>query len=194
MRKIGIIAVLSMLLVAFTASAALARPTPTSGAHFTQGGTPTCTIDSNGASSAEANCFAELAGLGEGNIQTAITLEGQAVYQCQNQGGNIAPGQNKVLVGPTTTPGEVTVPEGTNGRVAIPAGPATLTASDTATAKQAGCPNKTWTGVNPQLSVTSITYSASQGGVTLFSCTREGTNLSGTINFTDAECSGVARF
>jgi hypothetical protein len=31
-------------------------------------------------------------------------VSGFAVYQCQNQGGNTAPGQNKVLVGPVTAP------------------------------------------------------------------------------------------
>jgi hypothetical protein len=34
-----------------------------------------------------------------------VTVSGSAVfYQCQNQGGNTATGQNKVLVGPVTAP------------------------------------------------------------------------------------------
>jgi len=132
--------------------------------------------------------------LGGGDIVTSTTLSGSAVYQCQNQGGNVAPGQNKVLVGPVTDPNTIPAGEIKNGRAKVPGGPVTLTAPSTVSGAQAGCPNPNWTGVNPQLSITSIEFSATQGGVLLFDCKRTGTNLTGTISFTDAECSGVARF
>lgn len=32
-----------------------------------------------------------------------LSVSGTALYQCQNGGGNIAPGQNRVLVGPATS-------------------------------------------------------------------------------------------
>ena len=47
---------------------------------------------------------ATLAGLGNEDVRVIQTVSGSAVYQCQNKGGNTAPGQNKVLVGPVTTP------------------------------------------------------------------------------------------
>lgn len=37
-------------------------------------------------------------------LLATVSVSGFAVYQCQNQGGNVAPGQNKVLVGPATAP------------------------------------------------------------------------------------------
>jgi hypothetical protein len=168
LRKIGIISVLSLIVVALTASVAFAaKPTtPTSGVHFTNGGTPVCTI-----TGATVDCSAELAGLGQGDIVSSTSVSGFAVYTCQNQGGQQAPGQNKVLEGPDTN--DVIIPGGDikNGRVTIP-GTSTLEADETVSGRAAGCPNnKTWTGVNPQLTITSVTFSATQGGVLLFSST-----------------------
>jgi hypothetical protein len=183
LRKFGIIAVLSMLVVALAAVPALAAAGPTSGVHFTHGGTPTCTISGSGAT-ATVNCTSELAGLGEGDITSTTTISGFAVYQCQNQGGNIAPGQNKVLEGPVTNP--VTIPgsEIKNGRATVP-GTATLTAAPTVSAAEAGCPNNNWIGVNPTLTITSVTFSASQGGVLVFTATATNPNgLSGTFPLT----------
>src|SRR5215212_4579644 len=77
--------------------------------HFKHGGEPVCTV-SNGSGSSSTTCTASLSGLGGGDLVINTTVSGSAVYQCQNQGGNIAPGQNTVLVGPTTTP--TTIPSG----------------------------------------------------------------------------------
>lgn len=176
MRKIGIIAVLSLMALALAAVPALAKPTPTAGVHFTRGGEPVCTITGS-----TVNCTSELAGLGGGDIVSSTTVSGFAVYTCQNKGGNQAPGQNKVLEGPTTTP--VTIPAGEikNGRATVP-GTSTLTADETVSGAAAGCPNNNWTGVNPQLTITSVTFSASQGGVLLFTSTASDPNgLTGTF-------------
>lgn len=192
LRKIGVIGILSMLLVAFSASVALAAPT--SGVHFTRTGDPVCTISGSGASQT-VNCTSELAGLGNDAIESTVTVSGFAVYTCTNQGGNSAPGQNRVLEGPLSGPTTVIPPDAIkNGRATV-TGSATLTARPTVSGAEAGCPNNNWTGTNPQLTITSVTWTATQGGVTLFSCTASNPNgLSSPIEFTDAQCSGVARF
>jgi len=190
MRKIGIIAVLSLMALALAAVPALAQ---TSGVHFTRNGTPLCTISGSGASQT-INCNSELAGLGNEDITSSVTVGGFALYTCQNQGGNQAPGQNKVLEGPTTGTTVIPGPSIKNGRARVP-GSVTLTAAPTVTAAEAGCPNNNWTGVNPVLTTTSLTWTATQGGVTLFSCTASNPNgLTSPVAFTDEQCTGVARF
>jgi len=148
--------------------------------HFKNGGTPKCTISTSGGS-ATASCSGTLAGLGNGDLVIQTTLQGSATYTCTNGGGNAAPGQNKVNVGPTTTP--TTIPGGDikNGTVTYHAS-GSLTAPTTVTGQQAGCPNSNWTGTNPKLTVTSITETISQGGTLLFTCTASNPNgLSGTV-------------
>ena len=187
MRKIGIIAVLSLLVTAFAAVPVLAQ---TSGAHFTRNGEPVCTITGSGAS-ATVNCTSELAGLGNEDIISSTTVSGFAVYQCQNPGGNLAPGQNRVLEGPVTTP--VTIPADSikNGRATVPGGPTTLTAAPTVSGQAAGCPNGQWTGVNPTLTITSVTFSATQGDTLLFTSTASNpAGLTGT--FSPTVTGGVA--
>ena len=44
----------------------------------------------------------ELAGLGNEDLNIHLSVSGFALYQCQNAGGNTAPGQNKVLAGPAS--------------------------------------------------------------------------------------------
>lgn len=168
--------------------AAWARSTPTNGAHFTNSGDPSCTLNAD----TTASCTAELAGLGEGDILITTSVGGTAVYQCQNKGGNVAPGQNKVLVGPETNPVVLPGGEVDNGRaVLIGFTDEPLEAPATVSGREAGCPNGNWTGVNPTVSITSVTFSASQGGVLLFDCGAEGDNLAaGTVPL---ECTdGVA--
>ena len=111
-----------------------------------------------------------------------MTVSGSAVYQCQNGGGNTAPGQNKVLVGPVTAPTIIPGNQIKNGNVSFTTNPAVLTAPTTVSGAQAGCPNSNCTGVNPTLTVTSIQMTIAQGGVTLFTCTTNNPNgLSGTV-------------
>jgi hypothetical protein len=62
-----------------------------------------------------------------------------------------------------------------------------LTAPDTVTGAQAGCRNATWTGVNPTLTVTSISVSFEQppGTPILTTCSASNPNgLSGTVKLT----------
>ena len=189
MRKSVVGAALVLGLAFLSASPALAKPTPTSGVHFTQGGTPVCTLNAD----TTVDCTAELAGLGEGDIVITTSVGGAAVYQCQNKGGNLAPGQNKVLVGPEVNSVILPGDEIENGRATIVGFTEDpLVAPPTVSGQAAGCPNGNWKGINPELSITSVTFRASQGGVLLFDCSATGTDLSaGSVQLV---CSGgVAR-
>ena len=173
MRRFTATLMACLVLVVAASAASAASP------HFKRGGEPVCNI--SGGTTATATCTGTLTGLGNEDLLIETTLSGFAVYQCQNQGGNIAPGQNKVLTGPTTTP--TTVPAGSikNGNVTYTAG-GTLSASPTVSGQEAGCPNSHWTGVNPTLTVTSISETISQGGVLLFTCSASNPNgLSGRV-------------
>jgi hypothetical protein len=178
-RKLALL--LFLPLIAFvlgaTASAASAASP-----HFKKGGEPVCTVTGSGTTSTTTTCGASLSGLGGGDLNINVTTNGFAVYQCQNGGGNVAPGQNKVLVGPVTTPTTIPDSQIKNGNVTFRTAPNTLTAPSTVTGAEAGCPNPNWTGVNPTLTLTSITMTIAQGGVTLFTCSASNPNgLSGTV-------------
>ena len=171
-----ITAVVVLVAVGMTATAALAASP-----HFKKNGEPVCTI-SGSSTSKSTTCTATLAGLGGGDLAITTRVAGFAKYQCQNGGGNIAPGQNRVLVGPVVAP--TTIPSGSikNGSVTFTTNPAVLTAPATVSGADAGCPNANWTGVNPRLTVTSITLTIKQSGTTLFTCTASNPNgLSGTV-------------
>jgi len=167
-----------VLLVAGTTAAAALGASP----HFKKGGSPTCTISGGGTSSTSTTCTGSITGLGGGDVEIDTTVSGSAVYQCQNGGGQIAPGQNRVLVGPSTTPTTIPGSEVKNGNLTFTTQPATLSAPSTVSGSAAGCPNANWTGVNPQLTLTSITLKILQGGQLLFTCTASNPNgLSGTV-------------
>jgi hypothetical protein len=170
-KRINLAIPIAVALLAFfvvTGSALGASP------HFKRGGEPTCTISGSGTNSTSTTCKASLSGLGGGDLKIEVTVSGEAKYQCRNNGGNIAPGQNKVLVGPSTTPTTIPGDQVKNGNVSFTTNPAILTAPATVSAEQAGC-NRSWTGVNPVLTLTSIKMTIAQnngtGFVTLFTCT-----------------------
>ena len=105
MRRVGIIAVLSMLLVAVTALPALAVSP-----HFINA---SGTLNANGSLTVS---FKE-AGLGTNqNIDYALTADATATYVCVNRGGANPSAQNKTTVsGPVTASG--TFASGRNGNV-----------------------------------------------------------------------------
>jgi hypothetical protein len=162
-RGVAVFAVLATMMLFITVNASAASP------HFKHGGEPTCTITGSG-SSRTVVCGASLSGLGNGDLTVKVTVSGFAVYQCQNQGGNIAPGQNKVLEGPQTVPTTIPSSAVKNGNVTFTTNPNTLTAPATVSGAEAGCPNGNWTGVNPTLTITQISMTISQNGQTLFTC------------------------
>jgi hypothetical protein len=171
-----ITAVTVLLAVGMTATAAMAASP-----HFKHGGEPVCTV-AGSATSKSTTCTASLSGLGGGDLVIKTTVSGFAKYQCQNGGGNIAPGQNRVLVGPVTAPTTIPGSAIKNGNVTFTTNPAVLTAPATVSGSEAGCPNANWTGVNPRLTVTRITLTIAQGGATLFTCTASNpSGLSGTV-------------
>ncbi len=169
---------LSLLLVgALTAPALAASP------HFKRGGTPVCTI-SGTSTNQTVVCTGTLAGLGNEDLVIETTVSGFAVYQCQNNGGNIAPGQNQVLVGPSITPTLIDSDAIKNGNLRFTTNPNTLSAPATVSGAEAGCPNPNWTGVNPTVTITSITLTISQGGDTFYDETvSDPSGLSGTVRF-----------
>jgi hypothetical protein len=179
MHRIAII--LAALVVATMGATAAFAASP----HFKHGGSPTCTISGTGTTSTSTTCTGSLTGLGGGDVVLNTTVSGFAVYQCTNNGGNTAPGQNRVLTGPSTTPTTIPGSEVKNGNLTFTVSNADdpLTASDTATAAEAGCPSSNWTGVNPQLTLTDITLQFFQPvGTLVFTCTASNKNgLSGTV-------------
>ncbi len=179
MRR-SLIILASLIAVTLFAAPSASAASP----HFKKGGSPTCTVTNSGATSSTV-CRAILAGLGNGDLDINVTVAGFAVYQCQNKGGNIAPGQNRVLVGPVTAPTHIDGTEIKNGTLRFTTEPAVLEAPETVTGAEAGCPNPNWTGVNPTLTLTSITMDISQDGVLLFHCTASNPEgLSGTVALT----------
>jgi hypothetical protein len=162
-------ALLAGALVLGTLTAAAASP------HFKHGGEPVCTISTSG-SSASVVCRGSITGLGNGDVLIKTTVSGFAVYQCQNPGGNLAPGQNRVLEGPSTTPTLIPSGEVKNGNLTF-AAPGSLSAASTVSGNAAGCPNNSWTGVNPTLTVTSIQLVIEQPpGTQIFSCSASDPN------------------
>lgn len=153
--------------------------------HFKKGGEPVCTV-STSTGSASTTCRTVLTGLGNDDLLATVTTSGSAVYQCQNQGGNVAPGQNKVLVGPATAPTFISGDAIKNGNLTLVTEPSVLTAPATVTGAEAGCPNPNWTGVNPTLTVTSIHLVIEQPvGTVIFDCSASSsTGLTGRVPLT----------
>jgi hypothetical protein len=152
------------LSVAVTGSASAASP------HFKPRHEPVCTL--SGTTSVSVTCSGVLAGLGNEDLQIDVSLSGQALYQCQNPGGRLVPGQNKVLEGPATSTTSIPAEDIKNGTLTFTTNPAVLTAAATVSAAEAGCPNNNWVGVNPKLTVTSIELVIQQPpGTVIFDCT-----------------------
>jgi hypothetical protein len=170
MRRLLFVLAAVFATAALAVSAALA-----SSPHFKRGGTPVCTF--SGTTSIPVSCTGTLAGLGNEDLSLHLSVSGFALYQCQNGGGNIAPGQNRVLVGPATSDTAIPASAIKNGNLTFTTNPATLTAAPTVSGAVAGCPNSNWTGVNPTVTLTSITLVIDQPpGTTIFTCTASNPN------------------
>jgi hypothetical protein len=168
-RLLVAISAVGALMVLTVPSALAASP------HFKKGGEPVCTF--SGTTSIPVTCTATLAGLGNEDLNIHLSVSGFALYQCQNGGGNTAPGQNRVLEGPATSDTAIPASAIKNGNLTFTTNPATLTAAPTVSAAVAGCPNPNWTGVNPTLTLTNITLDIFQPVTTqIFHCTASNPN------------------
>jgi len=145
MRKLGIIGVLSMLLVAFSASAALAQ---TSGVHFLVTDQPEFTDLGT-----QLQATGTIAGLGGEDVTVVLTAEGVAQVSCVSPGGNVAPGQATTITA-TATQTDIEVK---NGRATFNLATATPTV-DPAEA----CPNPRWTAIVTDVEFTEATITAIQ--------------------------------
>jgi hypothetical protein len=164
MRRVLLVLVSVLTVVGLSASAAMG-----SSPHFKRGGGPTCTF--SGTNTITVVCSGSLAGLGNADLVMTVGASGSAVYQCQNNGGNIAPGQNRVLIGPSTSKTSIPADQVKNGTLDFSTNPDVLSAPATVSGAQAGCPGNNWTGVNPVVTLTSITLTIEQPpGTVIFTC------------------------
>jgi hypothetical protein len=140
LRRLGIIALLSMLVVALTAVPALTQnPHFVGQVRFTDLGT---TLQATGS----------VAGLGNQNIDVILTATGTASIDCRNPGGNIAPGQSKAV----TVTGSRTNVEVKNGRANF------TVVTEEPVAPADACPNPQWTPIVRDVEFTSATITVIQ--------------------------------
>jgi hypothetical protein len=104
-------------------------------------------------------------------VDLLLNATAEATFNCKNPGGNISPGQNKVLFSASTA-ATISGTEIKNGNLTFSI--STPSTTPTATAEEAGCPNGNWT---TQLATVSFPNGAeltiSQGGVQLFDCSTD---------------------
>jgi hypothetical protein len=167
MRRVGIVTALSMLLMAFSVSVALASQTTTinpanapSGTHL-QTGTITCTVDP---STLAVTCSTyELAGVGHTNATVSLVANYTATVDCFNPGD--PSNKNNPIESHTTSfsaESTITVSSTKNGRLTIPS-----RSVNPASVGQV-CPNPNWTPViRPgTLTLVSFTYTVTFEGFT----------------------------
>jgi hypothetical protein len=142
MRKIGIIAVLSLLVVALAAVPAIAA-----NPHFV--GTPDCT--DNGRT---VTCEGSAAGLGNQNVRVVVRAVGTAEVVCISPGGNRAPGQDTTA----TATGSDVITDVKNGRLNFDV--TTAAPQDPNPAEV--CPNRRWDANITDVNFTSVTISLFQ--------------------------------
>src|SRR5215208_6255375 len=148
LRKIGIIAVLSLLLVAVTAAVA------TAAVRFHAG--PTCT--DNGLT---LTCTGNVSGLGQELLTVNISSPATGTVECTNPAGNVAPGQTFT----TNVSGTGTFEVDKNGRTNF-----SVTTTEP-TAPPGSCPNPQWTADVTDVTFGDVTLVGTQGGVEVFNVT-----------------------
>ena len=138
MRRVGFVSALSMLLVAVSASLALAATVITpanapSGTHL-QSGAIGCAVESDGLT---VSCTAfELAGVGNTNAFVSLTATYSGTVDCFNHGGNLVESHETTF----TATNEATLTPSRNGRLRVGA---RSVSPDLDLAEP--CPNPNWT-------------------------------------------------
>ena len=140
MRKLGIIAVLSLLALALSAVPALAVTNFTNapqGAHYVTGfDEPTCTITGT-----TVNCTGtQIAGVGNTNATVTLAVTSTFTGTCTNRGGNLV----EPFTESETTSTSTTVTSTRNGQLIVPAQTATGPTEEEFLATFE-CPNPNWT-------------------------------------------------
>ena len=161
MRRVGIITTLSMLLLALSASVALAAITTTinpanapSGTHL-QSGAIGCAVDG-----LDVDCTAfELGGVGNTNAFVSLTANYSGIVDCRNHGGNIVESHETTF----SATNEATLTPTRNGRLRVGA---RSVSPDLDLAEP--CPNPNWTPeFHPgTLTLDSFTYTLTFAGFT----------------------------
>jgi hypothetical protein len=142
MRKIGIIAVLALMVTALAAVPAMAATTidfsnAPSGAHFKGAARPSCSI--NGTT---VTCSSyQIAGVGNRNAVATLEVNYTATVDCRNHGGKIVPVKSSVQ-GATTNTGDI-APR--NGVLVVPQLSDATPPTEGKFLSQATCPNGNWT-------------------------------------------------
>jgi hypothetical protein len=157
MRKLGIIAVLSLMALALAAVPALAATTITpsaapTGTHLaTRSPTPTCSVI-NG--TVRCNSYT-LAGVGNADATATLDARYSATVDCRNHGGKIVESHSQTTTVSSST-GEL---QPKNGKLIVPALTSTRPTNAQFTAL-ATCPNPNWTAEIRQgtIALTSFTY------------------------------------
>jgi hypothetical protein len=163
MKRVGIVTALSMLLVALTASVALAAVAPGTygpnagsfnganapGSSHLTSGSPSCTVNAN----LSIDCSAYvLGGVGHTNATVALTANYTAIVDCNNGGTN----KNNPVESHTTSfspSSTATVASTKNGQLSVP------TRSVSFAGAPIGCPNANWTPVIRAGSATLVSFS-----------------------------------
>lgn len=167
-KRLGFIAVLSMLLVGLWASAAQAAGTPVfnaaaapQGTHV-QTGAPSCSFVS-GTQNVTCSTY-ELAGVGNTNATATLTANYSATIDCRNNGGKVV----AVKTGTFTAVSSSGALSPQNGRLTVPSLTATAP-SEAAFLAQQTCPNPNWTPevqAGTTVTLASSTYTLSFAGFT----------------------------
>jgi hypothetical protein len=180
MRKIGIIAVLSLLLVAITAVVASAQSVHLKGGRNAE---PTFTDQI-----LTLNAAGELAGLGNGDVLVTLTARANPTATCTNPAGATQPpGQNPAEVEVT---GSQAIPEEEIKNGNTPFSVTTL-APTTPIPGAPDCPNPQWTETITDMAFTSATITVEQPpGTTVLtvSCTFSSPTTNGVVPGSQVTC------
>ena len=160
MRKLGIIAVLSLMAIAIAAVPALAVTdfdNAPSGAHYRQGSAePVCTVDE--ATNTVRCTGTTIGGVGNTNADVLLSVTARADLTCTNRGGNLVE-PHSTTVTDTTTATEFS---SRNGQIFIDPISERITEADVERAFT--CPNRNWTEDVQSITITGFTYSVTFAG------------------------------